>query len=288
MLLCLQLWSYHYNNMSDPETARILAQARTSTYPQALGTLVHTYVSHWYAARGAAQPGGFTFRGELVAGDDVFLKPAAAVRLEAEERDQLGPTVEGVTWQSIVGDAVAAGRAYRARWEHEPLRVLGVEEQRPIQVRSPITGNVYEYDSRLDLEVETVQGVILRDFKTTGFDGGEPDETYSLDLQFLGMKRIGRKYYGPRFSGVSVEHVVVRGGRISVERYEPTPAPQALQDWALSLALRYDEVLRLQAAGVPPHRYPKAMSLRACTAWGGCNFRERCQRGPVDVEKQAE
>lgn len=273
---CAQLWSNHYN--FPPEESPAPHQANRA---QALGILSHAYYGHWNAERGARQPGGFLFRGEQVEGEHVFVKPADAVRLEAEEADAVAPTIEGQLWVDLVDDAIRAGRGYRQRFGREEGRIIGVEEQRPITIKSPFTGAAYEYDPRLDLEWEvTGEGVWLRDLKTTSYLWGDPEEDYSLDIQFIGMQVIGRRIYGRRFAGVSVEHVRIAPDRILVERYFPVPAPHALRDWELSRAEARDRVARLQRMGLRPDRYPKATTKDACGAWGGCEFRPRCQQGP--------
>lgn len=272
---CLQLWSNYYNHPAGT------VGSSQATDKQALGILAHVYYGHWNAERGARQPGGFLFRGELVEGRGIFLRPADAVRLEAEEQEKIAPTRCGLSWLALVDDAIRIGRGYRQRFEGETGRVIGVEEQRPIAITSPFTGATYDYNPRLDLEWEAPdKGVWLRDLKSTSYRWGDPEEDFSLDIQFLGMGVIGRRIYGARFAGTSVERVRLFPQQVFAERHIPTAAPYALRDWELSRAIKRDQVAQLQKMGLKPDRYPKATSKEACAVWGGCEFRDRCQRGP--------
>ena len=280
---CLQQFAYaypHESGLIDPTTGTYEVRERGSdlTRALALGILVHVYMAHYYADMGARQPGGFTFRGEHVQGENQFMLPAKAVKQEA---DNIGRNVLkelAYSNEDLVEKAILAGRIHRREFQFEKIKVLAVEEPGEGWIRSEVTGNRYKYNPRLDLEFELNKRAWLLDFKTTSSPKGNPEQQWALDLQFLGMHKLGRKKYGDRFAGVLVNQIEFVGDDVNVYRVQPEYSPSALEDWAMSLAFRQDQIQALKARKVPGDRWPKALKQTICIGkYGKCPFYERCR-----------
>lgn len=277
---CLQQWAYaypHESGLIDPETGRAPDTRSDLTRALALGILVHVYLAHHYADMGARQPGGFTFRGEHVQGENQFVPPAKAVKMEAEKIGHKVLKDLAFKDEDLVAKAILGGRVYRREFQFERIKVLGVEEQHEGTIVSRFTGNRYKYNPRMDLEFEIGGKAWIADAKTTSSNKGDPETQFALDLQFLGMIKLGKKKYGERFGGVLVNQIEFVGDEVNCYRVQPKFGANALEDWAFSLAWRQDQIRMLIEKGVPADRWPKAVKQTICVGkYGRCAFHDRC------------
>jgi hypothetical protein len=99
--------------------------------------------------------------------------------------------------------------AYRAWWGNERHTIVGVEEVWSADVGDldcpghPEHGQPIRFAPRVDLVTRDPAGrVWFWDHKTTSALRGDTVSGYSLHGQFLGMRHLGRAYFGEDFGGV--------------------------------------------------------------------------------------
>ena len=119
---------------------------------------------------------------------------------------------------------------------------------------------------------------------TTSVPKPHPEDAFAVNIQFLGMARIGRQRYGAKFGGLVVNMIEFNGDKVRCYRRQPPFAGNALADWAMSLAFRQDQITTLIEAGTDPWHFPKAMEQSVCRAYSGCEAFEVCRRGRAALD----
>ena len=254
---CPQLFAYHHRITPPPTGGGDRA-------PLLRGSLVHQGLAHHYARVQAAQEGK---------DPDIWATPEAAIEACAEK---LGP--ESLRF---VAQTQSVVRAYAAHHATESLEVMHVEEV----FRAEIGG--YPFTQRFDLVGRDASGrVVIIDHKTTGRIDARVPQRYVLSGQFLGMLNFGRSIWGAEFGGVRLNLIEMGGDdgwkttAPKFSRVPVDPAPNAQRLFPITVKHARDRIHELDASGIDPWEWPKAMSEQVCiTAYGKCDGYELCRWG---------
>jgi hypothetical protein len=251
---CPQKFSYRHN----------LGIVTPPKEPLVKGSILHVGLAHRYARMWAQQ------NGELA---DRFYSPEEAMTIVAHKKEsgEIGPRV--------LPEIVAAMRAYEAYYAAERVKVLEVEQVFECEIGGE------PYTQRLDWVYEDPQGrVWLVDHKTTGRMESKTAMGYAMSGQILGMRHLGRLYYGERFAGVKLNMIVWGpGGKEKFARLDPEPAPFAQSQFTNVVTFARDRVRALResgAGGVDPMAWPRALSETTCVGrYGACEYYDHCKWG---------
>lgn len=223
------------------------------------GSLVHQGLAHLYVRRKAQQEG--TDPNEW-APEDVAIEDCAR---------KLGRFAS-----QYVAGAQEAVRQYAAHWSSERLEVLNVEEVFASEIGK------YRFTQRFDLVCREPDGKVwIYDHKTTGRITKGIGERYTLSGQFIGMANFGARIWGPEFGGVKLNLIELpdENKRASFSRQVPDPAPAAMKAFTFTVLHARERIDRLDEA-LKPEDWPMAISEQTCiTAYGRCEFFERCRWG---------
>lgn len=255
---CPQAFAYNYRvKWSEAEGDGRPVRAARPKGPLLRGSLVHAGLAHLYA--------------RMRDGADAWATPEEAIDRCAVE---LG---EGAA--AFVPMAKSAVRAYGAHYLSDRLVPLHVEEVFAAEIGG------WKFTQRLDLVARDATGkVVIIDHKCVSMIGKDAAPRYTLSGQFLGMAQFGRAVFGSEFGGVLVNLLEVRDrdGHLafSFRRVPVDPAPNALRLFPLTVKHARDRVAALDAAGIDPMEWPKALSETVCvSAYGPCEWFETCRWG---------
>jgi len=234
------------------------------------GSLVHQGLAHHYARLQNEQAG---------LDPDEWMTPEDAIDRCAVELASENPNAR---MDGFVRGAKNVLADYLAHWPHERLEVLFVEEVFAMEVDGR------KFTQRFDLVARMPDGrVWIFDHKTTGRIDHKVPQRYVLSGQFLGMATFGRRIWGAEFGGVRLNligcgaaSVVAAPGSCTFSREAVDPAPHALRLFPLSVKHARDRIEALDASGLDPWEWPKALSEQTCiTAYGRCSGYELCRWG---------
>jgi len=248
---CPQKFSYRHN-------LKIVTPPKE---PLVKGSIFHVGLAHHYARMWAAQNGEDPAR---------FYNPEEAMTLVAQKPES------GAYGLANLDDLVRAYRAYDAYYATERVKVLEVEEVFECEIGGE------PYTQRLDMVYEDPQGrVWLVDHKTTGRMESKTALGYAMSGQILGMRHLGRLYYGERFAGVKLNMIVWGpGGKEKFARIDPEPAPFAQSQFEQAVTFARDRVKALRESGIAPMAWPKAFSEQTCShKYGLCEYYDTCKWG---------
>jgi hypothetical protein len=258
-LRCPQLFAYHHRLKG--------VQLERDRTPLIKGSLVHQGLAHHYARMQNAQGGRDP---DEWAVPDVAIE-ACADALNAEAGDH-------EAWR-FVDMAKQAVREYVAHYATEELDVLSVEEV----FSANIAGRRFTQRFDLVVRLRATGKVLIFDHKTTGRISGRVSSRYTLSGQFLGMAMFGRELWGDGFGGVIINLVGLPQGpgeRSEFDRVSNDPAPHALRLFPLSVQHARERIEALDASGVDPWEWPKALSEQTCiTPYGKCDGFNLCRWG---------
>lgn len=251
-LRCPQLFAYHHRIpgvKGDGDRAPLLK-----------GSLVHQGLAHHYARIQNAQQGR---------DPEEWATPSAAIEACAEK---LGK--EAFAYVALAQSVVRAYAAYHA---NENIEVMYVEEVFGAEIGG------YKFTQRFDLVVRDASGrVVIIDHKTTGRIDAKVPQRYVLSGQFLGMANFGRSIWGDEFGGVRLNMIEIpfSGDNFKFSRIATDPAPNALKLFPITVKAARDRIAELDASGIDPWEWPKALSEQTCiTAYGKCDGYELCRWG---------
>lgn len=255
---CPQAFAYNYR--VDWGTA---GKPNTGEKPALIkGSLVHQGMAHFY----------LRLRDERDGIEETdWADPDDAIDDCAEK---LGPGAE-----KYVQTAKETVRAYAAHFCNESWMPLDVEEV----FTADIGG--WKFTQRLDLVVRDAAGkVLIVDHKTTGMLSPETAQRYALSGQFLGMAQFGNLIWGSEFGGVWLNLIELPDSRTNKKprflRQPIAPSPHALRLFPLTVHHARERVAALDASGVNPWEWPKALSETVCvSSYGACEWFERCRWG---------
>lgn len=136
-----------------------------------------------------------------------------------------------------------------------------------------------------DIEVPEKHTFVAEGFvthNTTGRLGSTVAERYTLSGQFLGMANFGRMVWGDEFGGVKLNLIEIGDDKpCRFSRKTPDPAPAALKSFPLTVLHARQRIHALDSSGLAPMDWPMALSEQTCiTAYGRCDFFDRCRFGP--------
>ena len=201
---------------------------------------------------------------------------------------------EGVKAGEYGADQVALATKtmdyYRAWWGDEPHSVVAVEEVWRAELGDidapghPLHGTPIVYSPRVDLVTRDAAGKVwFWDHKTTGIMRGDSVAGYSLHGQFIGMKHLGRAFFGEAFGGVILNFIQTtpppKFARPSLEA-----APHADNSFPRTLVRARNEMCRLEvetmAGNLKPTDWPKSLTETSCVGrYGKCNAYDWCSWG---------
>lgn len=159
-------------------------------------------------------------------------------------------------------------------------RVLAIEREVEMIIRSERTGADHLFTQRLDLAVldPNDEKVYVIDHKRLAYLSKDMGAAYAIDGQYLGYWLHGERRWGSRFGGVRLHAVNATAGSKMIE----LPRIQKLLDELPQLiAQAGDEIEAARAARTPPLEYRKVLSnLTCCHRYGLCDGWKYC-RGPI-------
>ena len=275
---CPQRWAFD----ADVRRRNAQAPARGHTSAPALikGTLVHIGMAHFYEAVRRQQTG------ELSSGaiHDPVEAVWAKVRLEAGD-DTTNP------WHKHGEVAArAVGRYVDAVCGTQQPTIVAVEKRFELVIPLLVehVGVEYaRYSTRVDLiAADAADRVTFIDHKTTS---GRVDATkkqgFTLSLQFLGLVRVGRHFYGDKFAGTMINLVALTDLSGVPVRVRPELAPWAIAQFDSVLLDRAFLLKGLIDQDRPLYHWPKALTEQGpCTdRYGVCSHSMKCRFGPDSV-----
>jgi len=249
---CPQLFAYHHRIKPSPFDGG-------SRAPLLKGSLVHAGLAQHYAQMQARQLGEPS---HLIA------TPTEGIEAEAEAL--------GADAKQFVPMAKSCLLDYAAFWAAERVEVLHVEDIFKADIGS------HAFTQRLDLIVREQTGkVVVIDHKTTGRFDSKTVTRYTLSGQFLGMGHFGRSVWGEEFGGVKVNAIELRqDGSFNFQRVSLDPAPAAQNGFPLTILHARERIAALDASGLDPWDWPKALSEQTCvTPYGLCDAFDLCRWG---------
>jgi hypothetical protein len=205
-----------------------------------------------------------------------FMGPVEAMRIVAAKPES------GDLGAQFIDEIVETFHMYEAYYVAERVKVLEVEQVFECEIGGE------PYTQRLDWVYEDPQGrVWLVDHKTTSKLEGKTNLGYAMSGQILGMRHLGRLYYGERFAGVKLNMIVWgRSGDgldAKFTRVDPEPAPFAQSQFTNVVTFARDRVRALResgAGGVNPMAWPRALSETTCVGrYGACEYYDHCKWG---------
>jgi len=269
-LHCPSLYAYKYmRSGSHQQDSRVVGGGSEA---QARGRAIHLVLAHHYRQLQAVQMG-----------DDPnkWYDPYAAAEKGAEA-GEYGP--EHIQMACKMLDY------YRAWWGEERHTVIAVEEVWKAELGTldvlghPKHGDPIYYAPRVDLVTrDAAGGVWFWDHKTTSVMKGDSVSGYSLHGQFIGMKHLGRAFFGDQFKGVILNFIQTtpppKFARPSLEA-----APHADNCFPATLIHARHEMARLeletQRGNLKPKDWPKSLNETSCVGrYGKCSAFDWCSWG---------
>lgn len=268
------------------------AEAEVSTSdPLARGSLGHVALCHYYARKGAQQPGGVYAEGNLYTDPDQLYEPEDAVVLAAREG--------GEVWESWIDPVLESFAAYKKRWEGEeklfPRFVECVFWYRAANDPGDPDGTLplgkgrYDVSYRVDLVAQGSDGLFYWiDHKSTGYmrgSGKSKAKFYSRSGQFIGYRLLGDRLNGKKFGGVVLNMFTISRSQDPAFARPPLQAvPERLARFPAHIVMAEDRlahwIAQTRANGLSPLDWPAFPSEHQCeTRYGSCPAANICDWG---------
>lgn len=270
-LHCPSEYAYKYVRKGAPSAseARVVGGGSEA---QARGRAVHLVLAHHYRRLQAEQMG-----------DDPnkWLDPYAAADAGARA---------GEYGMDHVPMACKMLDYYRAWWGEEKHTVIAVEEVWKAELGlldvpgHPKHGEPIFYAPRVDLVTRDASGgVWFWDHKTTSVMKGDSVSGYSVHGQFIGMKHLGRAFFGADFKGVILNFIQTTPPP-KFARPPLEAAPHADAQWPRNILRVRHEMAKLEAetwAGrLRADEWPKSLTETSCVGrYGKCSAFDWCSWG---------
>jgi len=195
-LRCPQFFAYQYDLADEVD----LEQTRRGLVR---GSLMHVFMAHHYARKGAKQPKGLMHDGECVKDPERFYRPKDAMRLAASKMSRSGDRTIAEKLLPEIDEAMVAYLAWAASRD-STLEVVAVEQQ----VKT-IVANTWKYTARLDLVVRNprTDAYYVWDHKGTAQTPHTAVWDYLMSLQVAGIRRFALATYGEKFRGIALNFV---------------------------------------------------------------------------------
>lgn len=262
-LYCAQKGAYKAAQRSETETP-----LGEKSPPLIKGSLWHVLQAHRYAQQRALQTGK---------DPSIYYDPTEAMLKVAKD---------GFVQQEIQDHLFEIYTDYCTQYNDDDalLSILFVEEE----FDADIHGN--DYTARLDLGWQAPDGLrYIVDHKHTYKVDKQTKRKYILSGQFMGAQWFGSQMWGPKFGGVILN--LSCSMPMSVRSHFKSPgmsfmrcalpvAPAMFARFPQNIKYAADLQKRLGDANTLIDDYPRAMNEQICmTAYGECEFFERCQWG---------
>lgn len=268
-LHCPQLYAYKYMR-KQPEVSG--KRDGGGSEAQARGRAVHLVLAHYYRQLQAQQMGE---------DPDQWYSP--------EEAAHMGRDVGEYSFNHV-DNAIHTYNHYKAWWGNEGHTVIAVEEVWKAELGTldapghPKHGTPIYYAPRVDLVTRDMAGKVwFWDHKTTSVMKGESVAGYSLHGQFIGMRHLGRAFFGEDFGGVILNFIQTtpppKFSRPSLDAapFADSQFPQTLLDARNRMARLEVETLRGER---DPACWPKSLNETSCVGrYGRCAAFDFCSWG---------
>jgi hypothetical protein len=214
-------------------------------------------------------------------GDKVALDRAAEcyeIAMEAATAGWNDPPIghkkDWMTYERLIS-TLQAGFSHWYQEKQQGLVTVLLTEQ-PFTLELP-SGR--QYGGRIDQLFELRGKLWLRDFKTTSYMGSSFPRRFDPNHQISGYTWGSQELSGRPVEGVQIE-VVYNTKKIGPEihTFLSTRSEGHLEAWQASIEREYDDWQRNMEATPELGMYAWPMRTNSCDAYGGCYFRDACQK----------
>lgn len=211
------------------------------------------------------------------------------IALERATADWTDPPIghkkEWMNYERLI-KTLEAGFAHWLNEKQQGLVTILLTEQ-PFTLELP-SGR--QYGGRIDQLFELRGKLWLRDFKTTSYMGGSFPRRFDPNHQITGYTWASQKLSNRKVEGVQIEVVYnTKTKGPEIHTFLSTRSEGHIDQWIASIEQEREDWERNMERTADLGMLAWPMRTTACDAYGGCYFRDACQKEhPAQVEKWLE